>query len=43
MQTESLTPMQAKYRDISSTLAANEVLFLRMGDFYEVFFGSGLL
>jgi len=33
-----LTPMMEQYRSVKRSLAADTLLFFRMGDFYEMFF-----
>lgn len=38
MAGETLTPMMRQYQRIKSELAADIILFFRMGDFYEMFF-----
>ena len=35
---EALTPMMRQYRRIKSEIAADTILFFRLGDFYEMFF-----
>jgi len=37
---EKLTPMMQQYRRIKAELPADVILFFRLGDFYEMFFGD---